>query len=507
MKACKETQSGDWCREKHVQPKNLLLIMSDEHSRRVLGCYGHAMIKTPNLDSLAARGVRFSDAYCNSPICVPSRASFHTGRYPHQIRFWDNGQPYDGSIPSWAHRLRAAGHCVTSIGKLHFRSTQDDNGFSEEIMPLHVVDGIGDASGMIRRPLAVRKAALNLAKDAGCGDSDYQRYDDAITSAADRWLREKAPRLERPWVLFVSLVCPHFPLIARPEWYHLYPESEVPWPALYDRSQRPNHPYVAAIRECQIYDQGFDEQKLRRAIAAYCGLVSFVDHNVGRLLTALTQADLLADTRVLYTSDHGDNLGTRGLWGKSTMYEESVGVPMIMAGPDVVEGAVCWDPVSLVDGFPTILDGVGLARHDDDGDLPGASLFDVVRGIAPQRTVMSEYHAAGAATGAFMIRKGSYKFVHYVGMPPQLFDLAEDHQETRDLGQNPEYGGVVKDCQALLRRIVDVDAADRQAFADQEARIAALGGREAVLARGSFGFSPVPGSKPVYGQMGHAVKP
>src|ERR1700758_806447 len=111
-----------------MKPANLLFIMSDEHSRRVLGCYGHKMIRTPNLDALAARGVRFTDAYCNSPICVPSRASFASGRYVHDIRFWDNGIPYDGSVPSWGHRLRDAGHAAVSIGKLHFRSQDDDNG-------------------------------------------------------------------------------------------------------------------------------------------------------------------------------------------------------------------------------------------------------------------------------------------------------------------------------------------------------------------------------------------
>src|SRR5262249_1279658 len=162
----------------------------------------------------------------------------------------------------------------------------------------------------------------NLAKDAGCGDSDYQRYDDAIIGAANDWLRTKGPTQEKRWVLFVSLVCPHFPLIARPEWYELYPESEVPRPALYDQAERPTHPFVAAMR------------------AAYFGLVSFVDHNVGRLLATLEEAGLAGDTRVIYTSDHGDNLGTRGLWGKSTMYEESAGVPIIMAGPEIPESVV-----------------------------------------------------------------------------------------------------------------------------------------------------------------------
>jgi choline-sulfatase len=487
-----------------MKPANLLFILSDEHSRRVLGCYGHGMIRTPNLDRLAASGVRFTDAYTNSPICVPARAALHTGQYVHEIRFWDNAIPYDGSVVSWAHRLRDSGHEVTAIGKLHFRSADDDNGFTEEIMPLHVVDGIGDPLGWLRDPLPVRKATLRLAQEAGPGNSSYQDYDEKITAAAVDWLKARAGKGGRnpsgkPWALFVSLVCPHFPLIARPEWYGLYPEAEVPLPALYDAASRASdHPYIAAIRECQTYDKGFDPASLRRAIAAYFGLVSFVDHNVGRLLEALAAAGLADDTRVLYSSDHGDNLGTRGLWGKSNMYEEAAGVPMILAGPDVPQGFVCREPVSLADVFPTVTACVGLTPHADDRDLPGCSLLDVARGVATRRTILSEYHAAGAATGAFMIRKGRFKYVYYAGMPPQLFDLDSDPQEIRDLAQEPGYRGLAADCETELRRVVDPDAADALAKADQRARIDAFGGREAILARGGFGHSPVPGTKPVY---------
>ncbi len=457
-----------------MKPANLLFILSDEHSRRVLGCYGHGMIRTPNLDRLAASGVRFSDAYCNSPICVPSRAALATGRHVHRIRFWDNAIPYDGSVPSWHHRLRDSGHEVTAIGKLHFRSADDDNGFTEEIMPLHVVDGIGDPMGWLRDPLPVRRAALRLAADAGRGNSSYQDYDDRITAAAVDWLKARAGGREaKPWVLFVSLV-------------------------LYAPEERPDHPYVAAARECQIYDKGFDEVKLRRAIAAYFGLVSKIDHHVGELIDALAASGLADNTRVLYSSDHGDNLGVRGLWGKSNMYEEAAGVPMILAGPEVPEGAVCREPVSLVDCFPTIVAGAGLAPHPDDRDLPGSSLFEVARGAAARRTILSEYHATGAATGAFMIRKGPFKYVHYAGMPPQLFDLDADPQETRDLATDPGYRGLVAQCEAELRRVVDPDAADALAKADQGARIAAFGGREAILARGSFGYSSTPGTKAVY---------
>ena len=259
-------------------------------------------------------------------------------------------------------------------------------------MPLHVVEGIGDPLGLLRDPLPVRKAALRLAADAGRGDSTYQDYDQRITTAAETWLKEHAGEMAggKPWVLFVSLVCPHFPLIARPEWYDLYPEDKVPWPLMYAEAERPTHPYVKAIRESMVYDQGFDETKVRKAIAAYFGMVSYVDHNFGRLIETLEQTGLAENTRIVYTSDHGDNLGTRGLWGKSTMYEESVGVPMIMAGPEVPSGVVCREPVSLVDSFPTILDCVGLQQDPNDRDLPGAPLMDVVAGRAAPRTVMSD---------------------------------------------------------------------------------------------------------------------
>ena len=482
-----------------MRPTNIVVVMSDEHSRRVLGCYGHPMIRTPHLDRLAASGVRFSDAYCNVPICVPSRACFATGRYIHQIRFWDNAIPYDGSVPSWGHRLIANGHRSVSIGKLHYRSTEDDNGFDEEIMPLHVVDGVGDLLGLIRDDLPVRTAALKLAEEAGAGDSSYQRYDDDITAAAQRWLRHEAPKhRDKPWVLFVSLVCPHFPLKSREAFYRLYPEDAVPWPALYEQSERPDHPYIAALRNCMVYDEAFDEVKVRRAIAAYFGMVTFLDDNVGKILSTLEETGLSDDTRVIYTSDHGDNLGTRGLWGKSTMYEESAGVPLIIAGPEVPSGMVCREPVTLVDCFPTILEAAGVPPHPDDRDRPGHSLFDLARGIAPPRTVLCEYHAAGGVTGAFRTRHGPFKFVDYVGMPPMLFDLARDPQERDDRGSDPGYEGLIRDCLDDLRHIVDPEAVDRRARADQEARIAQFGGRQAILARGSFSHSPIPGEKASY---------
>jgi choline-sulfatase len=215
-------------------------------------------------------------------------------------------------------------------------------------------------------------------------------------------------------------------------------------------------------------------------------------------MAALAETGLDRDTQVVYTSDHGDNLGARGLWGKSNMYDDAAGVPLIIAGADVPQGVACGETVSLVDAFPTILDCVGVPLEPEDADLPGAPLLDVVAGLTPRRTVLCEYHAAGAATAAYMIRHGSFKYVHYVGMRPQLFDLRDDPGEVRDLAGDPGYAGLVATCEAELRRVVNPEAVDDLAHADQAKKIAALGGRDAILARGSFGYSPVPGTQAVY---------
>jgi choline-sulfatase len=483
-----------------MQPQNTLIILSDEHNPRVLGAAGHPQIRTPNLDRLASRGTRFTAAYTNCPICVPARAAFATGQYVHKVRCWDNAIAYDGHVPSWGHRLMEQGHHVASIGKLHYAGTDPKrDGFDDEILPLHIVKGVGDLLGLIRDELPRRAGALKLGPEAGPGESEYTRYDRAIAEATCRWLGEAArqPR-GKPWVLYVGFVSPHFPLIAPPEFYRLYPESEVPWPDMYAPAERPRHPFTDAMRKCMCFDEAFDPAMVRRALAAYFGLVSFLDDNVGRILRALEDAGLAGETRVIYSSDHGDNLGARGMWGKSTMYEESAGIPLIMAGAEVPAGVACPVPVTLVDAFPTIVQGAGLPPDPRDLELPGDSLLEIAQGRVPQRTILSEYHAAGAPTGAFMIRRGRYKYVHYVGMPPMLFDLESDPRERNDLGRDPASRQTIADCEAALRKIVDPEAVDRLARADQRAKIAEHGGEEAILSKGTFRYSPPPGVEATY---------
>ena len=485
-----------------MKPTNLLFILSDEHNKRVTGCYGHPMIRTPNLDALAARGTRFTSAYTNCPICVPARASFATGRYVHEVRCWDNAIAYNGQAPTWGHRLRERGHHVAAIGKLHYQEPNPEvNGFDEEILPMHIVNGVGDLLGLIRDELPRRPGSLKLGPEAGPGESEYTRYDRSIADETVKWLKHSAPKHKaKPWALYAGFVCPHFPLIAPPRFFGLYPEDAVPWPDLYEPDRRPRHPFIEAMRKCYCYDEPFDAAMVRRAISAYFGLVSFLDDNVGKILRALDETGLAETTRVVYSTDHGDNLGTRGLWGKSTMYEESAGIPMIMAGPDVPAAKVCDTPVTLADGFPTAIHALGANPDSRDRDLPGVSLLDVAQGKAPRRTILSEYHAGGALTASYMIRHGKYKYIHYVGLPPMLFDLDADPHERKDLGGDPGCKAVRAEAEARLRTVVDPEAADKLARADQKRHIDRNGGKEAILKMGTFRYSPPPGAKAEYYQ-------
>jgi len=474
--------------------RNVLILMSDEHSNKVLGCHGHSYVRTPNLDRLAAGGARFANAYTNCPICIPARASFATGRYAFETGCWDNALAYTGVPPSWGHALRARGVPSYSIGKLHYRNETDDAGFTEQILPMHVVDGIGDLLGAVRDPLPVRYKSTALATEIGPGETPYTEYDRKITDAACNWLAQRAG--QGPWTTFVSWVAPHFPLVAPREFYDLYSALELPLPKASAPQDWPAHPWLDAFRQCFITDQAFTDETRRVAIASYYGLVSFLDSNIGRVLAALEASGALADTLVIYTSDHGDNLGTRGLWGKSTMYEESAAIPMMLSGTGIAGGAVVETPVSLVDVHATLLD---VFECEDAARGRGESLLELVhRKHESERVVFSEYHAAGAKTGVFMLRQGAYKYVHYVGMPPQLFDLEADPEELQDLAAHPAQAARLRAFERELRKICDPDEVDRRAKADQAALVERHGGRDKVVGKGGFGATPAPGHRPAY---------
>ena len=260
----------------------------------------------------------------------------------------------------------------------------------------------------------------------------------------------------------------------------------------------PEHAWHEAMRNCQLMDN-FTPERTQIALTSYYGLVSFVDKLIGKILTAVKSLELEDSTQIIYTSDHGDNIGERDLWGKSNFFEESVGIPLIIAGPDVPVGKVCKTPVSLIDIYPTILETANLSV---ESRKPGRSLTKIANEQDNNgRVIFAEYHAMGSKSGGFMIRKGRWKYAHYVGIRSQLFDLESDSEEMSDLSENDEFTDITQKLEAELRLICNPEIADKTAKLDQTEIIELNGGVDAVVKKGGFGATSPPGVNPEYASI------
>lgn len=461
-----------------------IVVMTDQHARHASGAYGSSVVKTPHIDALAAAGTLFETAYCASPMCVPSRAAFMTGRFVHEIGAWDNAHAFSGEPQGWAHELRAAGVGTAVIGKMHFRSASDDTGFDEVILPMDVKDGVGDLYSLIRDDMEPRPALASLVRDAGVGDSPYLAYDQAVLARANAWL-DRAPTSE-PWMLLVSFASPHHPLLAPQKYWDLYPDVDMPvQPDGPDREHR----YAAELRRVMGVDDAFTDREILDARRAYFALCSLADDLTGGFLEhAASRGFDSSNTTILYTSDHGTSTGERGMWWKHHLYEESVGVPLIVAGPGFAAGERKTVPVSQTSVYSTLLEIFGVPARST-GRAP--ALQD--EGSGDPRGGFAEYHGLGATSAAFMLREGPLKLIYYTTEAPQLFDLARDPHELDDLADDP---GHIRQLHTLLhdlRSIVNPEEVDRAARDAQERMIAEHGGREAILSEGfTIPFTPVP---------------
>jgi choline-sulfatase len=474
--------------------RNLLVICSDEHDPRYLGCAGAPWVHTPHLDALAACGTRFANAYTPSPICVPARAALATGHWTHTTGYWDNAIAYEGRWTSWHHRLSQAGLRVESIGKLHYRSEDDPTGFQAQHEPVHIQNGIGLVWGAVRDPLPQTRGRSPIFDELGAGESSYNRFDLQVTDLTCHWLQERGQESshDAPWALFVGLVAPHMPLVVPQPWLDLYPPDQIP-----AAKQIPpglaRHPWVERLKQHWDHDASLGTDARRQlARACYFGLVSFMDAQVGRILAMLDAQALRENTTVIYTSDHGDNLGARGLWNKSTLYRESTAVPLIVSGDGIPQGCVRNTNVNLIDLYPTALDVCGVPLLPEECELPGTSLCALAREADdPVRLGFSEYHAVGSEAGAYMVSCRGFKYHHYVGHEPELFHLETDPEELHDLARDPAYAHVLRDMAQALRHMLDPVAVDQRAKRDQNNLIARFGGREGALEQGNKGPTPM----------------
>jgi choline-sulfatase len=468
---------------------NVLFLFSDEHRRDALGCDGHPLVQTPNLDRLAQQGTRFLNAYTTSPICVPARASMASGEYVHKTRCWSSAQAYQGAPHSWGHRLQSQGHRVDSIGKLHYRGSEYDNGFDQEILPMYIRDGVGWTKGLLRNHEEILDCS-SYAKEIGPGDDQYTQYDLGVTRSACNWLQDTGNQTaDKPWTLFVSWLRPHYPLTCPQEFYDLYPLDKMDQARFLDDNKRAEHPVLQAVRKNFDYEKYFTSETKQIARASYYGLCSFLDYQVGQVLTALEASGLADNTLIIYTSDHGDHNGDRGLWAKMTMYDESSSIPMIVAGPGIPKQKTVTTLSSLVDIYPTILEATGAS---DDGKLrPGIALQTLANSDHLERAILSEYHDGGSPTGMFMLRTDEWKYNYYPGYEPELYHIAEDEDEVVDLAALAEHQQTLAECHQRMLDLGDPEAENTRAFADQAETIEKLGGVEAILNSAEFDCTPV----------------
>lgn len=403
---------------------NIVLIMSDQHNPRVMGCAGDTVVRTPSLDALAASGTRFEHAYCGSPLCVPSRMTFMTSRHCSDIDVWTNSCMLASDIPAFAHSLGAAGYETVLGGRMHFVGPDQRHGFHRRLIgdvTAPEPGGPGPDLGTI--PAVTTGQSAEGVKISGPGRTAYQAYDDAVLAACQTYLQEQH---ERPFCLVMGLVLPHCPFIAPKALFDYYYERvavpTVP-PDGFDA-----FPPMRLIREKRGYGS-LTPQQIRSARAAYYALVEYCDDIVGRLLLTLQEAGLNDDTIVIYTSDHGESAGENGLWCKTSFNEGSVGVPLIFSGPGIPTAQRCTMNASLLDLGPTMVD---LAGATPAPRVAGRSLLPLLQGDPPEGwsdEIYAEMIGYPGTPSSCMVKQGPWKLIHNEGFEPLLFNLRDDPDE------------------------------------------------------------------------------
>ena len=436
---------------------NTILLLSDEHNPRFSSPYGHPTIRTPNMERLAAGGVVFENACCPSPLCVPSRSAFMAGKRIHELQTYNNCRlEMRRDRPTWGRVLAERGVHTAHIGKTHVYDKGVNLGFSEMKLPWDggSIEGQGDAN--IRRdPLAIREQAHLRAGNWGPKVDHSMEEDIEVMDAALEWLNGRAPGIEEPWVLSVNLHKPHFPHFAPQEFWDMYPDGGD-LPAHGPEAESARHPYAQDLRAHFRADK-FNEEQTRGLRRGYLAVVSWVDWQLGRILEALEKTGGLANTNVIYGADHGEMLGKFGMWWKCTLYEDSVRVPLIAAGPDFRKGARTATPVDLHDLRAMLFSAAGQSQPDL---WLGTPLAEVPQ-RDDERVVFSEYHGHGTRSGAFMVRKGDWKLIYYMAAPHQLFNLAGDPDELNNLyATKPDKA---RELEAALREICSPEDENRRA--------------------------------------------
>jgi len=427
--------------------------MSDEHAPMYSSTYGHPLVCTPNMDRLADMGVTFDNAYCNSPLCGPSRMSFMTGRYVHHIGCWDNASVLASDAVTWAHLLRAAGYDVVLSGKQHFCGPDQLHGFRSQLArDLHAEmwtqDGAPRGTPDWSRGIVAAKQPWGGLRRAGPGTTTEIEVDDLVEQETLGYLRDPR-RKDSPWAIQAGFIAPHFPLVVPDRYWDMYPPEQIDLPHIPEGHLEGQHPVYRRMREAFGLDE-YGEDLVRRGRAGYYGLIAYLDEKIGRLISVLEETGQLENTVIVHTSDHGEMNGEHGMWRKSNFYEASSRVPLQIAWPaSLLSGSRVGAVVSLVDLTATILDIAGVSSPTP---LDGHSLVPLMRGAtAPWKDeAFCEYLAHGVLRPMAMLRRGQHKLNFSLGDDMELFDVCGDPGELTDLSGNPEQRARVEEMRRHL---------------------------------------------------------
>lgn len=419
---------------------NIVFMFTDQHAQRVAGCYGDRVADTPNLDRLAEAGVVFDNAYCPAPLCVPSRMAMMAGRYPNAIDCYGNHETLHTDIPTFAHSLGVAGYHTALVGRMHWLGPDQTHGFNERRVGEVGPTWAGGKAPELGPVAPARSSSGPSFAYSGIGYTAHHYFDVDVTRDACAWIDAVGAKAEDPFCLMVSWFLPHQPFVAERDDFEVF-RGRVPPPRLVPANAE--HPHIRGWRErTRLLD--IPAEVVDRVRTAYYGNVRKIDRMIGQVVERLRANGLLDNTIVVYASDHGEQLGERGLWCKSTLYDQSAKVPLVVSWPDrLPRGARRRRIVNLIDLNATLLDA---ASAQPLPNSQGRSFLAMAEDESRPWTdeTFSEFYGGlmGVAAPPFqhrMIRTERWKLNYYHGQPSQLFDMIADPDETHDLVDDPAF--------------------------------------------------------------------
>ncbi|SEO65187.1 choline-sulfatase [Duganella sp. CF517] len=482
---------------KPASQPNILILMADQLTARALAAYGNPVTSTPHIDALAAAGVVFDSAYCNSPLCAPARYALMTGTLPSANGGYDNAAALSSDAVTFAHYLRHAGYRTILSGKMHFCGADQLHGFEERLTTDIYPADFGwtpDWTQPDVRPDWYHN--MSSVTDAGhCARSNQLDFDDEVVFAARQKLFDLARDPDRrPFCMTVAMTHPHDPYAICSPYWEQYSDDEIDMPRV-PEAPAGDDPHSRRLRAVIGLDQTpVTPAQTRRARRAYYGAISYVDEQIGVLLRALRESGQADDTVIIVTSDHGDMLGERGLWYKMNFFEPASRVPLIVHAPPRFQPHRVAESVSLVDLLPTLLDLAHAGATPPAGaafplDIAGRSLLPHLTRRGGHDGVAAEYLAEGALAPIVMLRQGAWKFIHSPADPDQLYHLGDDPDELHNLASDPASADVLARFRADTARRWDLPALHRQVLASQ-ARRRFIGAANALGAHHAWDYEP-----------------